>query len=571
LEEPVQEKAPKHGAPAHGIAQKPAATGAHHAGGKHSSAKASAGSSSEGNGGSLGSLDDADADSLDEAADDEGYEDDQPAQEGQALALYKPLVGEKGRKRPLKVIGIAAASFFGLVLLVYLAGTVFFIDRLWPQTTMVGYDLSLKSKAEAATALEEAVLAYRLDVEGLGLMFSLGSQEVGLAVDEEAVLTQALRNEKPWMWPFEVFKAHDESGSFKAAYQRDLVQSAVAGRIEEFNLTATPPTDAYVAFDKGSRTFKVVPEELGTAIDARAVESAIGNELAVMGARASLTRDELVFPLISEGNTALRDACVQANAFITTDVKVTMGGFAVTDLGPELMSSWVSVDAALNVSFNEEACAAWIEMLVAGCNTIDTERTYTRPDGKEITVEGGSYGWEADDEALRAMVREAVATGMKGTLEVPVLQSGSGYGSLGGRDWGNRYCDIDLAEQYARFYDDTGALVWESPVITGAPWGGRATPAGVFMCNTKASPSKLVGEPLPGQTTPEYETWVTYWMPFVGNAIGLHDATWQPSGAFGGSSYANGYGSHGCVNLPYSAAEALFAIIEPGDPVISHW
>ena len=45
-------------------------------------------------------------------------------------------------------------------------------------------------------------------------------------------------------------------------------------------------------------------------------------------------------------------------------------------------------------------------------------------------------------------------------------------------------------------------------------------------------------------------------MPFVGNAIGFHDATWQPG--FGGSMYMDGYGSHGCVNLSYGDAEALY-------------
>ena len=35
--------------------------------------------------------------------------------------------------------------------------------------------------------------------------------------------------------------------------------------------------------------------------------------------------------------------------------------------------------------------------------------------------------------------------------------------------------------------------------------------------------------------------------------------------------YANGYGSHGCVNLPPYAAAELFGIVEIGDVVVSHW
>jgi len=83
--------------------------------------------------------------------------------------------------------------------------------------------------------------------------------------------------------------------------------------------------------------------------------------------------------------------------------------------------------------------------------------------------------------------------------------------------------------------------------------------------NAKESPSKLIGYENGKKI---YETMVQYWMPFEGNGIGFHDATWQPS--FGGSMYANGYGSHGCVNLSYSDAQTLYGIIDYDDVVVVH-
>ena len=141
-----------------------------------------------------------------------------------------------------------------------------------------------------------------------------------------------------------------------------------------------------------------------------------------------------------------------------------------------------------------------------------------------------------------------------------------GYNGAGAQDWGLRYCDIDLAEQYARFYDETGALIWESPIVSGIPDGVHDTSVGVYWLNQKASPSKLIGYENGKKI---YESDVQYWMPFVGNVIGLHDADWQSS--FGGTRYRDGAGSHGCVNLPpYKAAE-LYGIIQSGDVVVSHW
>ncbi|MBQ3773496.1 MAG: L,D-transpeptidase, partial [Pseudobutyrivibrio sp.] len=61
-----------------------------------------------------------------------------------------------------------------------------------------------------------------------------------------------------------------------------------------------------------------------------------------------------------------------------------------------------------------------------------------------------------------------------------------------------------------------------------------------------------------------YESHVHFWMPF-NMGEGLHDATWRNK--FGGDIYKRS-GSHGCVNLPLSAAEKIYDIVEAGWPVI---
>jgi len=55
-------------------------------------------------------------------------------------------------------------------------------------------------------------------------------------------------------------------------------------------------------------------------------------------------------------------------------------------------------------------------------------------------------------------------------------------------------------------------------------------------------------------------------MPFNGD-IGLHDATWRSR--FGASIYKRD-GSHGCVNLPLSAAKTIFEHVEAGFPVLCY-
>ena len=105
------------------------------------------------------------------------------------------------------------------------------------------------------------------------------------------------------------------------------------------------------------------------------------------------------------------------------------------------------------------------------------------------------------------------------------------------------------------FYKN-GGLVVGTPVVTGSLSGGFATPSGVYDLDYKAMNVTLKGE---GYASP-----VTFWMPYGGD-IGIHDASWRTD--FGGSIYVNS-GSHGCVNTPYAAAQAIYNGIEDGTPVI---
>ena len=126
--------------------------------------------------------------------------------------------------------------------------------------------------------------------------------------------------------------------------------------------------------------------------------------------------------------------------------------------------------------------------------------------------------------------------------------------------------DVDLTEQTARYYDANGSLLHSCGIVSGLPTADRATPTGVYYLNAKQSPSTLTGYKPNGEI--DYETPVSYWMPFVGNSVGLHDATWQSS--FGGSRYKTN-GSHGCVNLSLSDAQWFYENLSTGTCIITHY
>ena len=462
----------------------------------------------------------------------------QPAWEGSGSIEVK-----KDRKLA-KRLGMGAGIFLGLLLVVYLIGAFVFMGRFFPSTVVSNLDISMKTPDEVSVILDEAVGDYKFSVTGQGLDLSLTAEQIGMTLDSAAISSGMMKDVNPWTWPVEVFMQHDETESMVATCGSEKLIEAIAA-------------------------YAVVPEVEGTALDLNKVADQVKEDVKTLSPKITVTKDATLSPTVFKDDERLAAAVDEANVMIKADLEIMMEGNLVTEVTPSLISSWITVSPDVTVTFDDAGFTAWVDQVAAGCNTVGTERTYTRLDGKEITVSGGVYGWEIDSDALRTAVTDAVMAGTVGTIDVPVLQSGVGFTKLGSRDWGNRYCDIDLREQHAYFYDDAGALVWETDIVTGTP-GEHATPTGVWQATWgKESPSMLIGEKDPETGEPEYKTEVKYWMPFIGNSIGLHDATWQTS--FGGTRYKDGFGSHGCVNISLDAAAALYDIIKPGDVVVVHW
>lgn len=120
----------------------------------------------------------------------------------------------------------------------------------------------------------------------------------------------------------------------------------------------------------------------------------------------------------------------------------------------------------------------------------------------------------------------------------------------------NAYVVVSLSKQTLDYYE-YGEVVLHSDVVTG---NNGDTPVGTFSVVGKATDTILSGA--------DYRTTVNYWIGFVGNSIGIHDAPWRSS--FGGNIYKYN-GSHGCVNVPYYKVQQLYNMVEIGTPVYIYY
>lgn len=254
--------------------------------------------------------------------------------------------------------------------------------------------------------------------------------------------------------------------------------------------------------------------------------------------------------------TASSDKVVQAkdilNRYVSTNINYSYGGNS-RNLNGDTIKNWIYVDGDYNISIDENKARAFV-------GEIADEYTYTL--GRTTAVSGGyngnNHGWEVDIDTETNSLISTIKNGQSMT-KYPAYKE-TGAASYLSNVSGDTFVEVDMGKQYLWFYKD-GYIVAEGNVVSGnLSEDGCATPAGVYSLNNKQRDTNLVG--------PNYVSPVSFWMPFIKNSIGLHDASWRSE--YGGDIYKTS-GSHGCVNLPYSLAQSIYSNISVGTPVVCYY
>lgn len=176
---------------------------------------------------------------------------------------------------------------------------------------------------------------------------------------------------------------------------------------------------------------------------------------------------------------------------------------------------------------------------------------------RTVRVRPGEYGWRLDVQTETKEISKFLRRNWTTIHSLHFSSEAALFGDPS-QDYGDSYVEIDLTRQKLWMYVD-GELQLSTDIVSGMMNTDRQTPEGAYAVYYRQSPAVLKGE--------DYETPVTFWMPF-NHGIGLHDATWQYS--FGGDAcYYRG--SHGCINLPYDAAQQIYEMIWPGFPVLCYY
>lgn len=308
--------------------------------------------------------------------------------------------------------------------------------------------------------------------------------------------------------------------------------------------------------------FAVQKEVIGNRVDVEALKKAVEEHL--NGFFDTLNMEEkgcYVAPKYFSDSPEVIAAQEKMNKYLVANITYDFTPHTEV-VDKTVISQWLTVDENMQAVFETEKVKEYIKGLADKYDTSGKPRSFVTANGNTVEVKNGVYGWKiSQDEEYEQLVAN-IEAGDTVKREPAYKRRAKSHE---GNDFGNTYAEVDLTTQKMWFIQD-GQVVLESPIVTGKPSTGHATPQGTYTVTYTQKGAVLRGKLLPDGTR-EYESPVDYWMPFNGG-IGFHDASWQS--AFGGSRYLT-HGSHGCINMPLEKAKQLFGYLKAGTPVICHY
>ena len=452
-----------------------------------------------------------------------------------------------------KWIAVAAVA---AVVLLYGAGVYHYKSHFLRNTYINNTKVGGMTVDEAEKTFTQDFASHKIAIKEKERTEIIVPQDVDAVIAVGSQVQDLYDSMNPWTWFMNFFGKKDHTVALDVTYDQEKLKTVV-DNLECFaKANVVAPKDAYIK--AGETKFEIVPEVLGNTVKKKQLLQLIGTDLATGVTSIHLEKEDLYkLPSYYEKDQVVQDALAAANTYthgtITYDFKYT-----TETVDYNISKDWVNISKDFKVTLSDEKIGDYVEDLGNKYNTMGAARDFTTSAGNKINAYGGDYGWKIYFDKEKEKLEKNLKSG-KNVNREPVYSYKAKCRNSAKDDIGDSYVEISIARQEVWLYID-GECIMNSSCVTGTP-PNASTYTGVYALTYKKSPDVLTG---PNAGGGSYSSKVTFWMPFNGNQ-GMHDASWRSS--FGGSIYKTN-GSHGCVNLPYSAAATLYKHIDAGFPIV---
>lgn len=469
---------------------------------------------------------------------------------------------EEGKKKSKKGILIALCSILGVLLVVYLGISVYFMSHFYFNTTINGVDQALKTVDQVEEYMKTQVDGYSLTLKTSdGGAEVISGDSISMEYKEGEELQQLLDAQNAFLWPVSLLEAPEIEAAIGVSYDEAQLQSVIA----ELACMQEENQEQPVSSKPEYNGTEFVPKEetVGSKVDEETLAEKIAQYLNGFVAELDMTEEECYEkPKYVSDSPEVLEACETMNSYLNGTITYELGSNNEV-IDKELISEWITTNSDMEVKFRTKKIKAYVAELAEKYDTYQTTRKFTSGNGDTVKVSGGSYGWLIDQDAEYKAIKANIKSGEPVEREPEYTRRAASHD---GNEWGDTYVEVDLTNQRVYLFVD-GKVILDKPCVTGNVNKGWYTPQGVYSiayCTTNVT---LRG-PKNDEGEYEWESPVTFWMPFNGS-IGLHDASWQ--NAFGDPQGYTYSGSRGCVNLQYNTAETIYNNVTAGTPVIVHY
>lgn len=472
----------------------------------------------------------------------------------------------KRRRRYLKWL-IPVVAIGVIVVGSYIGVALYYGSHFLPNSSVNGIMCKNMKAEELAKQIAAQINTYSLEVTGRDYRTGESGIVLGTLVPAEIRMSyvdcldavkELLEAQNEWLWPGAYMGSHNfyslvQGIQFDSELLEKVVREWPACREENM----IEPTDAYISeYIEELPGYEVIPDTDGTALELDKVIEVIEAELYAQNDVLDLEQKDCYRKAeIKQTDKSLTEAVETANNWLNTAIIYDWNGNeAVLDY--ETLKEWITMEEGKPV-LDDEAVAAYVKKHAKQYDTYGKKKDFVTTHGIKLTLNSPNYGWKTDTETEIAELTELIYQGSRTEREPAYSIRAKQKGS---RDVGDSYIEADLTHQHVYVYQD-GEIVFETDCVSGKmnSTPGCVTPPGIFGLTYKTRDAVLRGA--------DYETPVSFWMPFYGN-YGMHDATWRVH--FGGTIYQE-HGSHGCINLPLNSAATIYEYVSTGFPVICYY
>ncbi len=447
----------------------------------------------------------------------------------------------------------------GLIVALVFSGTIFGVnlvhqDKALPRTELSGIDVGGKSRPELIEVANDLDDQLRIIITNDGKTAQPTLAELNVQLDRNKTADNAitLNGTRNMLTPFLIWQPHlaDVSAKYDAASLKEYLKKA-------FPDSFSDPTDARIEWNGESNSFQAIPaiperlidpEQLIQSID-RVLSSPTTNKTAQVAVKTTQRQ-----PVINDTKAA--EAVDYINARLGRAIQLYVDGRIAYHSTPAEIADWVKINfnrqtSKYDVAFDVDKIEQKIRSDMAG-SVSDATRdqiNFASSDGRTIVLQAGQSGYGVTNarEAAEA-INQALDSNQD--LNYNLAFDRTDFQTQTIQDTGEHWMEVNLTNQTATMHSGDVAIMTYS-ISSGKPGIGVTYP-GTFHITWQARIRDM-------PDMPNVE-WISY---FDVEGRAFHATYWHSN--FGQPM------SHGCINMTYLAAEAVYWFVQPGSRVEIHW